>query len=49
MGDPFFSLGDLFQWLIILTQTQDYFGFNDAPLNNTQNLQDGLSLHQVIS
>lgn len=35
MEDPFFSpLGDLFQWLIMLTQTQDFFFFNDIPVNN---------------
>lgn len=37
MEDPFFSLDDLFQWLIILTQTQDYF-FNDIPVDNVQKL-----------
>lgn len=37
MEDPSFPLGDLFQWLIILTQTQDYF-FNDIPVDNIQKL-----------
>lgn len=42
MEDPSFPLDDLFQWLIILTQTQDFNGFcfffNDTPVNNIQKL-----------
>lgn len=47
-GGSIYSLDDLFQWLIILSQTQDYF-FNDIPVNNVQKLKDGLFLHRAIS